>query len=49
MRWILFLVMLNSMIQICRLEKTPGLCPHGLTLIQSHKIPDPIFSGVRLE
>ena len=48
MRWILFLVMLNSMTKICRLETILGLCPHGLILIQSHKRADQFFSGVRV-
>ena len=47
MRWILFLVMLNSMTKICRLETIPGLCPHGLILIQSPKRADQFFSTVQ--
>ena len=46
MRWILFLVMLNSMTKICRLETIPGLCPPGLILIQSPKRATQFFSGV---
>ena len=46
-RWILFLAMLNFLTQICRLETIPGLCPHGLILIQSPKRADQFFSGVR--
>ena len=47
MRWILFMAMLNSMTQICRLQTIPGLCPHGLILIQSPKRADQLFSTVQ--
>ena len=47
MRWILFMAMLNSMTQIYRLQTIPGLCPHGLILIQSPKRADQLFSTVQ--
>ena len=47
MRSILFLVMLNSMTQIFLLETIPGLCPHGLILIQSAVRADQLFSTVQ--
>ena len=47
MRWILFLAMLNSMTQICRLETIPELCPHGLILIQSSKSTEQLCSMVQ--